>query len=186
WLVVVPARTDPIAVIPSIGSELMGRTWINEIHTWDAPYPGDDGVSLLSKVLTALLPETSSVGTAKGLETHLRMPLADFEAVQAIVAPRAFVDATDVIQRCREIKSEAEIEKIRSTCQIADRAFARVPDIAQSGKPLDAVFRDFQIALLEEGADWVSYVAGASDTNGYADVISPAQATPLALGDVLM
>ncbi len=186
WFVVVPARTDPIAVIPSIGSELMGRTWINEIHTWDAPYPGDDGVSLLSKVLTALLPETSSVGTAKGLETHLRMPLADFEAVQAIVAPRAFVDATDVIQRCREIKSEAEIEKIRSTCQIADRAFARVPDIAQSGKPLDAVFRDFQIALLEEGADWVSYVAGASDTNGYADVISPAQATPLALGDVLM
>ena len=39
---------------------------------------------------------------------------------------------------------------------------------------------------LEEGADWVPYLAGASDAGGYDDVISPASDVPLAAGDVLM
>jgi len=39
---------------------------------------------------------------------------------------------------------------------------------------------------LEEGADWVPYLAGAAGTFGYDDVISPATDAPLAMGDVLM
>ena len=42
------------------------------------------------------------------------------------------------------------------------------------------------MTLLEEGADWVSYVAGAASANGYEDVISPADTRPMAAGDVLM
>ena len=39
---------------------------------------------------------------------------------------------------------------------------------------------------LDEGADWVSYLAGASEQGGYSDVISPAKDAPLVAGDVLM
>jgi Xaa-Pro aminopeptidase len=52
--------------------------------------------------------------------------------------------------------------------------------------PLDRIFREFQGVLLHEGADWVSYVAGGAGPGGYGDVISPAEARPLARGDVLM
>ena len=52
--------------------------------------------------------------------------------------------------------------------------------------PLARVFRDFQVALLQEGADWVSYVAGGAGPGGYGDVISPADDRPLQAGDVLM
>ncbi len=186
WFVIVPAQGDPIAVIPSIGADLMGRTWMPDIRTWNAPDPRDDGVTLLSDTLSELVPDTGRIATPMGLETHLRMPLADYHAVQHIIAPRQFVDGTDVIQRVREIKSELEIAKIRDICQIADRAFARVPEFAMAGKGIDAIFRDFQIALLAEGADWVSYVAGGAGQGGYGDVISPAPATPLAKGDILM
>jgi Xaa-Pro aminopeptidase len=48
------------------------------------------------------------------------------------------------------------------------------------------VFRDFQRLCLEEGADWVPYLAGGAGPRGYADVISPATPVPLATGDVLM
>ena len=48
------------------------------------------------------------------------------------------------------------------------------------------MFRGFQALLLQEGADWVSYVAGAAGPGGYADVISPASPDPLQPGDVLM
>ena len=186
WFVLVPAAGDPVAVIPSIGADLMGRGWIADIRSWDAPDPADDGVSLLAETLAALVPERGRVGLPMGLETHLRMPLADYDRVRTRLAPRAFVDATAVVQRVREIKSEAEIGKIRAACAVADRAFARLPGIAAPGRGLDAVFRAFQVALLEEGADWVSYVAGGAGPGGYGDVISPADDRPLATGDVLM
>ncbi len=186
WFVVVPAQGAPVAVIPAIGADLMGRSWVQDIRTWPAPMPGDDGVSLLADTLAELVVKTGRIGLPMGLETHLRMPLADFRRVEAGVAPRQFVDATHTVHRVREIKSEAEIDKIRASCALAGRAFDRVPEFAQQGAGLDQVFRRFQMALLEEGADWVSYVAGAAGQGGYGDVISPAGPTPLAAGDVLM
>ncbi len=186
WFVVVPQAGDPVAVIPSIGADLMGRTWLHDIRTWDAPNPHDDGVSLLADALAQAVAPKGRIGLPMGLEAHLRMPLADFEALRARLAPRRFADATACMQRVREVKSEAEIDKIRAGCAIAARAFARVPEFAQAGRPLAHVFRDFQIALLSEGADWVSYVAGGAGPDGYGDVISPAGPAPLQRGDVLM
>lgn len=186
WFIVVPASGEPVAVIPAIGQDLMGRTWMNDIRTWDAPDPVDDGVSLLTDTLCALVPETGRIGLPMGLETHLRMPVADHLVVSEKIAPRRFGDATAVVHRIREIKSEAEVDKIRASCAIADSAFDRVPEFAGEGAPLNEVFRKFQIALLDEGADWVSYVAGGAGQGGYGDVISPADATPLRDGDVLM
>jgi Xaa-Pro aminopeptidase len=186
WFVIVPATGDPVAVIPSIGAALMGSTWVKDIRTWDAPQPGDDGVTLLAATLRDLLPARGRLGVPMGLETHLRMPLADYARVIELIAPRGVGDATEVVQRVREIKSEAEIAKIRATARAADAAFARVAEFAREGAPLEAVFRRFQGVLLEEGADWVSYVAGGAGPGGYGDVISPADARPLARGDVLM
>ena len=186
WFVLVPATGDPVAVIPSIGAELMGRTWMRDIRTWDAPDPVDDGVSLLVEALAELVPTDGKIGVPMGLETHVRMPMSDYQRVLAGLRDRKIMDATDVVQRVREVKSEAEVEKIRASCAIAGRAFDRVLEFAGVGQPLDQVFRDFQRVLLEEGADWVSYVAGGAEQGGYGDVISPAGAVPLQAGDVLM
>ncbi|MEM5474294.1 Xaa-Pro peptidase family protein [Hoeflea sp. AS60] len=186
WFVVVPAAGDPVAVIPAIGAELMGRCWIKDIRTWNAPDPVDDGVSLLADTLMELVPASGRIGIPMGLESHLRMPVADFLRLQDMIAPRQIADGTAAVYRVREIKSEAEIAKIRATCTIADAAFDRVPGFVRQGMPLSQVFREFQVALLKEGADWVSYVAGAAGQGGYGDVISPADERPLQAGDVLM
>ncbi|MEY8840109.1 M24 family metallopeptidase, partial [Cribrihabitans sp. XS_ASV171] len=61
-----------------------------------------------------------------------------------------------------------------------------VPEIARVGVPLSEVFRRFQMLCLEEGADWVSYLAGGAGPDGYGDVISPATDAPLKAGDVMM
>ncbi len=186
WFVVVPASGDPLAVIPTIGADLMGRCWIADIRTWQAPDPSNDGVSLLAGALADLVPPQGRIGVPMGPETHLRMPLADFMRVQDRIAPRVFVDGTSAVLRVREIKSEAEIAKIRTTCGVADAAYEQVTDFARCGVPLSQVFRDFQIALLAAGADWVSYVAGAAGPGGYGDVISPSDDRALQAGDVLM
>lgn len=186
WFIVVPSKGDPVAVIPAIGSGLMARCWIDDIRTWDAPDPVDDGVSLLTDTLASISPAKGRIGVPMGLETHLRMPIADYTNLRRRLAPREFVDGTVAVQRVREIKSEAEVGKIRATCAVADAAFDRVPAFARAGVPLSQIFRQFQVALLEQGADWVSYVAGGAGQGGYGDVISPADDRPLTAGDVLM
>lgn len=186
WFVVVPAAGDPVAVIPTIGTTLMGRTWVHDIRSWNAPDPMDDGVSLLVDALAEIVPARGRIGVPMGPETHVRMPLADHARLTERITPRRFADATAVVQRVREVKSEAEIGKIRATCRIADAAFACVPEFVRPGGSLAEVFRDFQIELLKAGADWVSYVAGGAGPGGYGDVISPADDRALRAGDVLM
>ena len=186
WFVVVPADAPPVAVIPSIGASLMSGTWIEEIRTWNAPDPDDDGVALLADTLREVTTARGRIGVSMGPETHLRMPLADFERLRAAIAPMRIDDASPALRYVRETKSEAEIGKIRAACRAAGAAFGQMDTIAGPGRPLEQVFRDFQIACLREGADWVSYLAGGAGPGGYGDVISPASARPLAAGDVLM
>ena len=182
WFLVLPRAGDPIAVIPSIGAALMARTWISDIRTWRAPNLDDDGIGLLAETLRALGPR---IGTPSGLQSHLRMPLDDFGRLNAALPKPIGADA-GILRSLRLVKSEAEIEKIKTACHIATRAFERVPEIARAGQPLEAVFRDFQRLCLEEGADWVPYLAGAAAQGGYGDVISPADERPLTAGDILM
>lgn len=186
WFLVVPAQGDPVAVIPSIGDALMRTTWISDIRTWRAPCYDDDGVSLLGQTLAELVPSGARIATPSGNGTHLRMPLSDWTRLQKLLAGRAFVGDGGLMSRQRMIKSDAEIAKIANSCRIADRAFARVPEIAAAGMSLNALFRRFQMLCLDEGADWVPYLAGGAGQGGYADVISPATDEPLAAGDVLM
>lgn len=186
WFLIVPATGKPIAVIPSIGAALMAQTWINDIRTWSAPDLEDDGVSLLRDALVEVTPAEGRIGIPDGHETHLRMPLADLDRLRGLLGTRTLTGDRGILRQLRMVKSEAEIAKIETACRIAGRAYARVPEIAGEGVPLDEVFRRFQILCLEEGADWVPYLAGGAEQGGYADVISPATGVPLALGDVLM
>lgn len=182
WFLIVPATGKPIAVIPSIGAALMGQTWIEDIRTWSAPDLEDDGLGLLIQTLTEVA-SGGPVGLPDGHETHVRMPHGD---VQRLAQAVPLASDAGILRRLRMVKSQAEIDKIATACQIAGRAFARVPEIAQAGVPLDQVFRKFQMLCLEEGADWVPYLAGGAGQAGYGDVISPATPAPLAAGDVLM
>ena len=186
WFLLVPLEGSPVAVIPEIGVPLMQRTWIEEIRSWPAPIPDDEGVSLLVAEIRSLGVGTGTIGVPMGPETHVRMPLSDWRRVTTELSSASLVDASPVIRASRMVKSEAEIEKISHICRVASDAFDRVPGLAGAGIPLDEVFRSFKIALLEEGADDVPYLVGAGEPGGYGDVISPPSDRPLAEGDVLM
>ena len=186
WFVIVPRAGHPIAVIPSIGAPLMGQTWLSDIRTWRSPDYGDDGVSLLADALREAVPKGGRIGVPSGPETHLRLPLDSWAALRTALPEQTFGDDAGTMRRLRLIKSGAEVGKIAAACAIADAAFARVPEIATVGTPLSDIFRRFQVLCLEQGADWVSYLAGGAGPGGYGDIIAPATDMPLATGDVPM
>ncbi len=66
WFLFVPADKKPIAIIPEIGAALMNNTWIEDIRTWSAPAPKDDGISLLLDLLGPLSESGARLGIMKG------------------------------------------------------------------------------------------------------------------------
>ncbi len=186
WFLYVPASGKPIAVIPEIGAELMRRGWLEDVRTWSAPNPKDDGISLLTDLLAPLARRGGRLGVMKGHETHLRMPLADWERLMAALPGLGIADATGLVQGLRMVKSEAEIEKLAHICGIGSATFAALPGLVAEGMPLEEVFRAFRREALAQGADDAPYVVGAADQGGYADVISPPSRRPLQAGDILM
>lgn len=186
WYLVVPASGAPIAVIPAIGAHLMRQGFVTDIRTWQAPDYSDDGTLLLAETLREVTPVDGLVGVPDAMESHVRMPLESLGQLQHLIAPRNITGDQTILRRLRMIKSGAEIDKIERACAIANSVFERVPDIARTGVPLSQVFRQFQILCLEEGADYVPYLAGGAGVDGYGDVISPASDAPLSAGQVLM
>lgn len=184
WFLILPATGKPVAVIPSIGAVLMGQTWVEDIRTWSAPDLEDDGVSLVAEALNELV-GTGTVGIPSGHMMPLRMPLGDLERIKAATSVTWDGDH-GIIRQLRMVKSEGEIDRIRTACGIAGRVFDRMGEIAREGATMDRVFRDFQRLCLDEGADGVPYISGGKGPLGYGDVISPARPDPLVAGDILM
>jgi len=186
WFLFVPPAGKPIAIIPEIGADLMRRTWIADIRTWSAPAPEDDGLSLLTELLSPIAGRGGSVGIMKGHETALRMPLGDYERLMAGLPGLKVADATPLVRSLRMVKSAAEIEKLSHICAIGARTFARVPQIAHEGQPFEDLFRAFRREALAQGADDVPYLVGGAGQGGYSDVISPPTGRPLQAGDIVM
>lgn len=182
WFLVVPARSKPVAVIPEIGAALMRATWLGDVRTWASPHATDDGVTLLADALAGY----ARLGMSMGRASALRMPVGDFERLRDGLPGAEWIDASLMLRDLRMVKSDAEIEKIRSICAIGSAAFARAGALFHEGQALSDAFRAFKIELLQQGAEDVPYLVGGAGPDGYTDVISPPSASPLRQGDILM
>jgi len=186
WFLIIPKSGKPVAVIPTIGAECMGRTWIEDIRTWASPQPNDEGVSLLAETLRELLGEAGRLGLPMGPETHLRMPLNDFAALKAALPGIRFEDSGGLLSSLRMVKSESEIAKITHVCGLVSGVFEQLPEIISSGMTEAEIFRSFKRACLASGVDDVSYLVGGAGPGGYGDIISPPSERAVSAGDVLI
>ncbi|MDQ7069502.1 MAG: Xaa-Pro peptidase family protein [Rhodobacterales bacterium] len=186
WFLFIPSAGKPVAVIPEIGADLMRHTWVDDIRTWGAPAPDDDGLSLLTDLLQPLAVRGDTIGLMKGHETSLRMPLGDYERLMNGLSGVKVADATGLIRSLRMLKSKAEIAKISHICAIGTHVFSEVPNMAHAGQPFEDLFRCFRREALLQGADDVPYLVGGAEQGGYHDVISPPTKRPLATGDIFM
>ncbi len=186
WFLCIPQKGNPVAVIPEIGADCMGRTWIEDIRTWSSPHPEDDGISLIQKTLEEFSGSSKTIGMPMGVESVLRMPLTDFVTLQEQMKGFHFRDATPLIRQLRMIKSEREIEKISLVCQMVSNVFESLPEWIFEEPTETDVFRRFKMECLQQGVDDVSYLVGGAGPGGYSDIISPPSGKKITPGDVLI
>ena len=184
WFLVIPQQSDPVAVVPEIGAERMRESGLTNLRTWPSPRPADEGISELTETLRECLSKRGKIGILKGAETHLRMPLADFERLAAGLAAE-FIDATPLVQSLRMTKSEAEIDKNRRACQAGSSGFAAASMLFAAGMREAQAFRILKAESLRAGADDAPYVTGGAAPGGKSDIIAPPSERALQAGDIL-
>ncbi|MGI9334350.1 MAG: M24 family metallopeptidase [Gammaproteobacteria bacterium] len=186
WFLLVPAQGKPVAVIPGIGATGMAQTWVEDIRTWSAPRPEDDGVSLLSETIASLARRHGRIGVPLSHESHLRMPAADFARLRDELPGSEFVDARPAVRTLQSIKSEAEIDKIRQICQLTSFAFQGLGSQLRAGQSERDACRALMLDLIARGADSTPYVMGASGAGSYDNIIMGPTDRLLGAGDVLI
>ena len=185
WFVILPAEGKPIAVIPEIGATGMSATWVEDIRTWPAPQPEDDGISLLANALNTLPSRFGQLGAPMGPETFLRMPATNFTLLTSKTTS-SFTDCSHLLHHLRFVKSPAEIDKIARACTIASCAFEKLPTTCNIGESELAICRRMKIDLLNRGADSIPYLVAGSGSGGYGSIIMGPTTRQVQAGDVLI
>ncbi len=185
WFVVVPAEGKPIAVIPEIGVSSMKQTWIEDIRSWAAPCPEDDGISLLAATIKELPRKFGRIGATLGIESHLRMPNANFSELRQS-ANSEFVDIALEMHALRQIKSQAEIAKTREICRITNIGFKKIPEYACIGMTEREICKRFSMDMLAAGADETPFVIAGSGPDAIGEILTGPNDRAMQEGDLLM
>jgi Xaa-Pro aminopeptidase len=184
WFIVVPLSGKPIAVIPEIGAPEMALTWINDIRTWPAPVPEDDGVSLLKETLDALPRRFGRIGAELGREMSLRMPVIDFLRLRDSLGSE-IVDGSPAIWQMRMVKTDAEIEHIHYICSIASDAYEALPTQIAAGESEREAVRKLRIDIARRGADATPFMPAISGPGGVAQIVCGPHDRIMEKGDIL-
>jgi Xaa-Pro aminopeptidase len=186
WFVLLPLEGKPIAVIPEIGAAGMAGTWVDDIHTWPAPRPEDDGVSLLVDSILQLPRRFGRIGIPLGHESFLRMPAGDYKKVLDGITSFEVADASLLLHQLRYIKTDAEIGKIHYVCDLTSDVFEDLPKTLKAGESERQNCLRMRIDLLERGADTTPYLISGSGPGGYDSIIMGPTDRIIEQGDVLI
>ena len=186
WFLVVPAKGKPIAVVPELGVAGFEQTWIDDVRSWPAPRPVDDGISLLSDTLIQAASGHQCIGAMLGPETHLRMPIADYETLKNALRHHEMIDISTIVRNIRSIKSPAEIAKLRFICNVTDAGFDHLQNTLCAGMTEREACKAMHMEMLRLGADSCPYLISTSGHGGYDNIIMGPSDRKLAEGDVLI
>ena len=186
WYVLIPSKGKPKAIIPMIGESGMRGTWVDDIQTWMAPDPIDDGITLLADTINSLAARYKCLGVPKSQESTLRMPLSDYEKLTNTLSHIKVIDANIILREVRYIKSEAEIEKIRHICQITSKGFVDLQGLLELGESEIQNCQSFKQHLLSLGVDDSPYLVAGSGQGGYGSIIMGPTNKVLEDGDIFI
>ena len=114
------------------------------------------------------------------------MSIQDYIKIQEELSDYNFVDSSKVIWNLRKIKSKIEIEYISKVCSIASKVFDNFPDKIYPKINEREATSIFKKELINNGVDYIMYMACASGQGGYDQIIANPTEKQLNNGDILI
>ena len=136
-LVLISASTDhdPILLVPCHLEQTARTSCISDIRVW-SQFDALKGKGAVATVVDAILGcrlAKARIGMETGPDSHLGLSLPFLRSVQDSLPGVEWVDGSAVMGRVRVIKSELEIEKVRTACRITCHALQAGMDSIKEG-----------------------------------------------------
>jgi Xaa-Pro aminopeptidase len=166
--VVLAVDALPIAIVPASNVPATRASgWIEDIRDWPAPRPQDEGISLVLEALREKSRGGSRIGFEMGAGSRLGFPVGDFLRLREAIGAERVVDATQLTDEVRSIKSAAEIARHRTAAEVTTEGLSRLDSLAVQCRTDRELHRSVQAALVKAGLDRVPYIVCVTGRNGY-------------------
>jgi len=174
---VLPLEGEP-ALIDWSGPGLFARLYKRPYPTWvedrriypEVPFTHDRAVDWgIQDVLRQKGLAEGAIGIELGNEPRLGLGLNDYERLRKDFPRARWLDSSAVVWRCRMVKSDWEIDRLKKACEIGGKAFARVLGELRIGIKQSEIQTKAVQYYIEGGADLDSgppLVLGATGPGG--------------------
>lgn len=143
-----PRRGKPVIVANAIAAGLVARDgWIDDVVLYEAY------VDSPQEKLGEVLREKGLAGARVGFERDY-YSAAHWEAVQKAVPTMQMVECTELMDRVRWIKTDAEVAQIRKAADLLDDAYLEAFSRIRPGDTERKVHADMMGACLRLGFEW--------------------------------
>lgn len=162
---VLPRRGKPAMMVYGLEVALIrDETWVEDVRGYvDVPFPP----SLVVDTFRDLGLETGRIGCELGSEQRLWLTFQEFEAIRSALPRAQFVDASQVLKQCRQVKSAQEIARIEEACKITEVAWELIRRRVHPGLSVAQAERICLQALIDAGSDPVTPGFILLDVLGY-------------------
>ncbi|MGE0095474.1 MAG: M24 family metallopeptidase [Alphaproteobacteria bacterium] len=185
WHLIVPLKSEPVAVIPASGlREWRESAWVGEVRTWRSPNPDNEGLDLLAAEIKRAARRFRRIGVELGQEARLTMAPGDLMRLLDMIRPIRAADCQPLMRQLRFVKSKAEIARLRHIGGIVSDAFAALPHLFHARMRDADLLRALQADILLRGADKTPYMVIGSGRGGYDSTSLGPIGRRLVAGDV--
>ena len=167
--VVISLDHEPIVFTTTVDiGPALTLCWVDDknIREWSPTgkargFEFDTGEGLILSIIKELGLEKKTIGFETGLAVRMTMPYNQFQRILVALPNAKIKDAGTAIMKTREIKSDAEIERIRTACHITslgiDAVWKALDDRWRSGITQIELQQECAIAMAVNGGALIAF-----------------------------
>jgi Xaa-Pro dipeptidase len=182
---IVPSSGEPILFVPRNEKyDAVAFSWIEDIRDWD---DGDDYVALYLAAIKELGVSHASIGLELGDDTNMAMPILQYERLKTSLPRARFVDCSEIIWGVRSVKSDPEIDRMRTAAVSTGSAILAAWESLRPGMTERDLHRSIAMGMLAEGLEmplFITVQSGDDFMNSMADKFATGRT--IQQGDMLM
>ena len=162
---ILPLNGTPALVIPrQEAKDALAFSWIEETRHWA---DGEDNIGLWVDALKDLGVANATIGMELGEDTNMAMPVLQYERLRTLLPKAEIVDCSDLLWDIRAVKSEREIDRLRTASVATGKAMSRAWDSLKAGMTERDLARSLGMAMMDEGLDFPHFMAIVSGEDFY-------------------
>ncbi len=168
FICIIPAEGEPALLVPFLeGISAEKEAWFDEVHLWGPNCEAENATKLVKKYFNDKKLLNSNVGLELDLGQRPGMVQEEIDSIRKLLDGCNFKSCSSIIWKLRSIKSEKEIEYLKESCRISEKAFEVVANFAKEGMTERKARAIMGKTMLEEGSDLQGFIIVISGIDHY-------------------